>query len=180
MQSPKDKILQFWFEDIAPQQWFQASPEFDAQVKEEFEATYDAALSGAFVEWEHDADGVLALCILLDQFPRMMFRGSAKAFDADPKILVIVKKALHMGLDQVLSPIKRRFMYLPFMHSEHLNDQKKSVELFEAMKDEDPVGYKHALQHFELIEKFDRFPYRNAALGRTNTPDEDGYLNPPS
>lgn len=177
MKSEKEQILDFWFEEIPPQQWFQSTPELDAQVSEKFKTIYDLAMNDSFKEWEHDADGVLALCILLDQFPRMMFRGTTQAFASDSKILVIVKRALHMGLDQVLSPIKRRFMYLPYMHSEHLGDQKKSVELFEAMQDEDPTGHKHAVRHFDEIERFSRFPYRNEALGRESTPEEIEYLN---
>lgn len=177
MQDLKQRIVEFWFVETPSQYWFQSTPEIDQQVKDEFIEAYGDALNGKFESWEHDADGALALCILLDQFPRMMFRGQPKAFGTDKQALLIAKKAIHMGLDKILSVEKRRFLYIPFMHSENLGDQKRSVELFEAMKDEDPLGYKHALRHYEEIEKFSRFPYRNEALSRTSTPEEEAYLS---
>ena len=122
------------------------------------------------------SDGALALCILLDQMPRNMFRGMPKAFETDKKALVVAKFALSKGLDQVLSVQKRRFLYLPFEHSENINDQRRCVELFEKMKDDDPLGYDYALRHLKVIEEFGRFPHRNAILARDNTPEEEAYL----
>lgn len=176
MKDNRQNIISFWFDETQPQQWFQVNPEFDQVIKERFAETYELAASGVCDEWKKDAQGCLALCILLDQFPRNMFRGDKKAFATDNQALLVAKHAIHRGFDQILVPMKRRFLYMPFMHSEHLNDQKKSVELFETMQVEDPMGYEHALRHYREIERFDRFPYRNKALARDNTPEEDEYL----
>jgi uncharacterized protein (DUF924 family) len=125
---------------------------------------------------KNSSDGCLALCLLLDQFPRNMFRGSAKAYATDSKALVIAKYAISKGFDQVLIPIKRRFLYLPFEHSENLNDQRRCVELFETMKKYDPMGHDYALRHLKTIERFGRFPHRNIILNRMDTPEEQEYL----
>jgi len=105
-----------------------------------------------------------------------MFRDTPQAFVTDAQALLIAKYALSKGLDQVVAPGKRRFVYLPFEHSESLTDQKKSLELFEAMKAEDPLAYDYALRHYRLVEKYGRFPHRNPILGRDNTPEEDAYF----
>jgi uncharacterized protein (DUF924 family) len=176
MKDAKQAIIHFWFEETKPQQWFQINPEFDEEIKKRFLSQYDMAAKGLCDEWKKDADGCLALCILLDQFPRNMFRGQAKAFETDKQALLISKHAIHRGFDQILNPSKRRFIYMPFMHSENLNDQKRSVELFGNMQVEDPMGYEHALRHQREIERFGRFPYRNAVLNRSNSEEEDEYL----
>lgn len=179
MKNSQKDILNFWFEETKPQQWFQTNPEFDAQVTEEFSKAYEMAREGTFDEWKKDADGCLALCLLLDQFPRNMFRGTPQAFATDKQALLIAKHALSKGFDQVLSPVKRRFLYLPFEHSENLADQRRCVELFEKMKDDDPLGYDYALRHLKVIENYGRFPHRNKILGRDNTPEEEEYLAQP-
>lgn len=179
MRDTKEEIIEFWFEETAPQQWFQVSDIFDAQIIDHYLDTYEMARDGKLDEWAVDAEGCLALCLVLDQFPRNMFRHAAKAFATDAKALLIAKQALHKGFDQVLTPVKRRFLYLPFEHSENFQDQKKSVELFKTMQADDPLGYEYALRHMHVIEKFGRFPHRNKALGRTNTPEEDEYLSTP-
>lgn len=169
-------ILSFWFEETQPPQWFQVNPDFDAAILARFEDAYEKGALGIFDDWKTDSDGCLALVLLLDQFPRNMYRGTPKAFAADGKALVIAKFALSKGFDQVLAPIKRRFLYLPYEHSENLNDQRKSVELFEKMKKDDPLGYDYALRHLKVIESFGRFPHRNNILSRMNTPEEEEYL----
>lgn len=179
MKDLRKDILDFWFVETQPKQWFQVNEEFDQGVRERFFEPYEMAARGEFDEWQKNSDGALALCILLDQMPRNMFRGTPKAFATDNKALVIAKYAISKGLDQVLSPQKRRFLYLPFEHSENLNDQRRSVELFEKMKDDDPLGYDYALRHLKVIEKYDRFPHRNKILGRDNTPEEEEYLARP-
>ncbi|MCI5060290.1 MAG: DUF924 domain-containing protein [Alphaproteobacteria bacterium] len=179
MKDFQKEIIDFWFVETQPQQWFQVNAEFDARVKERFLDFYQNASQGTYDEWQKSADGALALCILLDQMPRNMFRGTPQAFETDKKALVIAKFALSKGLDQVLSPQKRRFLYLPFEHSENLNDQRRCVELFEKMKDDDPLGYDYALRHLKVIEEFGRFPHRNKILGRDNTPEEEAYLAQP-
>jgi uncharacterized protein (DUF924 family) len=177
MKDSKQDIVQFWFEEATPRQWFQVSPEFDQQIKDRFSTLYDMAAQGLCEEWKRDVQGCLALCLVLDQFPRNMFRGSAKAFATDKEALLLSKQAIHRGYDQVLPAIRRRFLYMPFMHSENLPDQRRSLELFGKMQAEDPLGYEHARRHCHEIERFHRFPYRNKVLGRENTPEEDEYLS---
>ena len=177
MNDTQKDILDFWFKETQPQQWFQKNPEYDELVKSNFLETYEIARQGALDEWKNDADGVLCLCLLLDQFPRNMFRDTPQAFATDAQALLIAKYALSKGLDQVISPEKRRFVYLPFEHSENLSDQKKSLELFETMKSDDPLSYDYAVRHYEVIEKYGRFPHRNKILGRANTPEEEEYLS---
>lgn len=179
MKDSQRDVLDFWFVETAPVQWFQKSDVFDDMIRDRFLPLYDMAKDGFCDGWAKDADGVLALCILLDQFPRNMFRNTAQAFETDGKILGIVRDAISKGLDQVLPQLKRRFVYLPFEHSEKLEDQKKSVALFETMQEEDPLGYEYAIRHLRIIEKFGRFPHRNAALGRKSTPEEVDYLSEP-
>ncbi len=173
-------ILDFWFEETQPKQWFQVNPDFDQEILEKFEEPYNMAASGDFADWKNSADGILAYCILLDQMPRNMFRGTPRAFMTDGKALIASKYALSKGLDQILSPQKRRFVYLPFEHSENMSDQRRSVELFEKMKEDDPLGYDYALRHRDVIDKYGRFPHRNKILGRTNTPEEEEYLAQPN
>lgn len=180
MRDTRQEVLKFWFEETAPAQWFQKNEAFDSEIRDRFHVTYDMAAKDLCADWARDADGVLALCLVLDQFPRNMFRGSAKAFATDEKALLIAKAAIHKGLDQLLSPIKRRFVYLPFEHSEVLADQKRSVQLFEAMKEADPMGHEYARRHYSVIERFGRFPHRNAILGRENTAEEIAYLAEPN
>ncbi len=175
----KQEILSFWFEETLPQQWFQKNDAFDEEIRTRFMVTYEMAKKDLCAEWTKNADGVLALCLVLDQFPRNMFRNSPKAFETDEKIKMIVMEALHKGFDMVLNPTKRRFMYMPFMHSENLNDQKRCVRLFETMKNDDPLSYEYAVKHMEVIEKFDRFPHRNEILGRESSEEELQYLSLP-
>jgi len=179
MRDTKRDILHFWFEETQPQQWFQKNPDFDALIRERFLVTYEMARDGLCDGWRDDAKGCLALCVLLDQFPRNMFRNRPEAFAADAKALLAAKHAISKGFDQILPVIERRFLYLPYEHSEDIADQHKAVALFEAMKDEDPLGYDYALRHLAVIEKFGRFPHRNAALGRDSTPGEEEYLAQP-
>ena len=179
MKNSAADVLTFWFEDTKTQQWFQVNPDFDAKIRDEFEDLYKAAREGLCEDWKNDPDGCLALCLVLDQFPRNMYRDTPQAFATDKQALLIAKHAISKGFDQVLKPIKRRFIYLPYEHSENINDQRTCVELFESMKDEDPLGYEYAVKHLRVIEKFNRFPHRNSILGRDNTSEEDEYLAQP-
>lgn len=179
MRDIKTEILYFWFEETQPQQWFQKNEDFDNLIRERFHSTYRLAVDGLCDLWRDDAQGCLALCIVLDQFPRNMFRGQPEAFAADPKALLVAKHAIARGFDQTLPATQRRFLYLPFEHSENLEDQKRCVELFHTLQAEDPLGYDYALRHQDVITRFGRFPHRNAVLGRKNTPQEDEYLAQP-
>jgi uncharacterized protein (DUF924 family) len=177
MRDTRHDVLTFWFEETQPAQWFQKNPEFDALVRTRFEPVYEDARAGKFEHWQSDADGALALCVIFDQFPRNMFRDTARSYATDDQALLVAKRAVHLGLDQVVVSVKRRFIYLPFEHSEKFADQKRSLELFTSLKKDDPISYEYAVRHYQVIERFGRFPHRNAILGRANTPEEDVYLS---
>ncbi|MCL4679360.1 MAG: DUF924 family protein [Alphaproteobacteria bacterium] len=176
MRDTKNEVLRFWFEESQPQQWFQVNEDFDREIRERFLLTCEMAADGLSRHWASDADGCLALCIVLDQFPRNIFRDSPMAYAFDEMALQVAREAIQKGFDQILPPLRRRFLYLPFMHSEKIEDQSRSVKLFESMKKDDPLGYEHALRHRAVIERFGRFPARNADLGRKDTPQERDYL----
>ncbi len=176
MRDTKQEILHFWFEQTQPPQWFQKNDEFDNLIRERFLPVYEMARDGLCDAWNTGAEGCLALCILLDQFPRNMFRDTPQAFATDAKALQLAAHAISKGFDQILPVSRRRFIYLPYEHSESLDDQRRAVELFGKMKKEDPLGYDYALRHLEVIETFGRFPHRNAALGRQSTPEENAWL----
>ncbi len=176
MKDTKQEILHFWFEEIAPQQWFHVDELFDRQVFELFQVIYGMAKDTLCDHWKQDAEGCVALCLLLDQFPRCMFRGKPESYDTDAKALLTAKYAVSKGYDQLLAPIQRHFIYKCYEHSENQNDQKKCVALFEQIKSDDPLGYEHALRQKDIIEKFGRFPRRNIILGRSNTPEEEAFL----
>ena len=176
-----DDILSFWFGDADPahqsdyrEAWFKADDGFDAAIAECFGAAVAVAAEGGHDDWSATAAGSLALCILLDQFPRNLHRGSGQAFATDGKALDIAKRAVAAGQDQQLSAVKRAFLYLPFEHSEDLDDQARSVDLFRALGNE--VQYRYAFEHYYVISRFGRFPTRNTALGRETTPEEAAFL----
>ncbi|MBX2835018.1 MAG: DUF924 domain-containing protein [Micavibrio sp.] len=176
MRNSQNEILHFWFEELEAQQWFQQSAAVDEMVRDRFSLTHEMASEGLSNHWADDADGALALIIVLDQFPRHMYRGTAKAFATDDKALLIAKSSVAKGFDQILEPVKRGFLYLPFQHSEELDDQKKSVQLFGAMAEQNPAGDMYAKRHLVPIEKFGRFPHRNAILGRQSSSEEVEFL----
>jgi uncharacterized protein (DUF924 family) len=179
MRDSRHEILHFWFAETEPAQWFQKNEAFDDEVRHRFLATYKMARDGMCDDWKQNAEGCLALILLLDQFPRNMFRDRPEAFATDGKALVVAKFTISRGYDQVLPFVQRRFVYLPFEHSENLADQKRSVQLFETMEDEDPLALEYARRHLKVIEQFGRFPHRNKILGRDNMPEEDEYLAQP-
>jgi len=180
-----DEILEFWFgtEDAEGRQtqsrWFTVDPEFDRLCTVMFLQRYEDAASGLLEDWREEPRSCLALLLLLDQFPRNMFRNAARAFAADAKAREIVSHAIRAGFDRALSPVERMFLYLPFEHSESLDDQFESVRLTRALAAEDPHSdaLKYAEQHLEIIQRFGRFPARNAALGRESTEQELDFLN---
>ena len=176
MKNSQQDVLRFWFEETAPVQWFQTSPQFDLEITKRFAGLYRMASNGLCDGWATNADGALTLIIILDQFSRNMFRGLPAAYAMDTKAIDIAAKAIDRGFDQIHPPQRRRFFYLPFMHSENLSDQIKSVSLFEKMKDIDPISFAHAQRHFQTIEAFGRFPHRNKIYDRENTPTEAKYL----
>ncbi|MES2729352.1 MAG: DUF924 family protein [Pseudomonadota bacterium] len=169
-------ILRFWFDDTAPTNWFQVNADFDATVTQRFSKAYEMGCDGVFDGWQTNADGALALIVLLDQFPRNMFRNTPAAFASDAQALSVARKAVQAGFDLIHPPIRRRFMYLPFEHSESLDDQNQSVALFSKMQFDDPLGYEYALRHRHVIQAFGRFPHRNAILGRESVAAEKEFL----
>lgn len=176
MKDSQREVLDFWFVETAPAQWFQKNDQFDTLVKSTFLTVYEMARQGLCESWMKDADGCLALCIVLDQFPRNMFRNTPRAYEADEQARQAAGHAIKKGFDQVLPPYKRRFIYLPFEHSESLDHQMLSLELFEKMQDDDPLGVTYAKRHLEIIRRFGRFPHRNSILGRPSTEAELAYL----
>ena len=171
--TPAD-VLAFWRE-AGPDKWFTKDEAFDADVRERFLSTYEAAAAGQLAAWEDTPEGALALCIVLDQFPRNMFRGSARTFAADEQARAVASQALKRGYDQDVPEAERGFFFLPFMHSEEIADQERCVALYRAAGDD--YGLKYAEQHADIIRRFGRFPHRNAVLGRETTPEELAFLD---
>ena len=172
-----DDVLAFWFSELEPQQWFTKSDETDAMITHRFAAQHHE-LSGAVIEdLTVDARTALAAIVVLDQFPRNMFRGSPRSFASDAKALGLAKLMVERGLDQELPDRERVFVYLPYEHSEDLADQDASVALISCLGDERYT--KFAEDHRKVIREFGRFPHRNVILGRVSTPDEAAFLAKP-
>ena len=166
-------IIAFWRE-VGPERWFKKHEDIDVEIRRRFLARYEQAAAGALTAWEQNAEGTLALLILLDQFPRNMFRGQARAFATDGLALSIASRGILNGFDSAFDDM-RTFFYLPFMHSEEMADQKKAIAFYRAYGNDD--GVKWAELHADIIRRFGRFPHRNGALGRTTTPDEQAFLD---
>jgi uncharacterized protein (DUF924 family) len=183
-----DEILGFWFERSPTESsqwkyrksWFSKDPSFDQEIHTRFLSVYEQAAAGKLDFWQETAAGALALVLVLDQFPRNLFRNQPQSFATDEKALAVTQGAIAREFDQVLSPVQRWFLYLPLMHSEDLADQNQCVELFDSLKDDPDVeSGTYAVRHRDVIEQFGRFPHRNRILGRTNTPEEAEFLKQP-
>lgn len=171
--SGPDAVVAFW-RDAGSERWFRKDAQFDADFRECFLAEHEAAARGELHAWANTADGALALLILLDQFPRNAFRGSARAFATDAQAREVATKAIAAGLDQQTDESLRNFFYLPYMHSEELADQDRALVLCTALG---PQSQHHAAQHRDIIVRFGRFPHRNAVLGRATTQAEQQFLD---
>jgi uncharacterized protein (DUF924 family) len=169
------EVLRFWFE-AHPKDWFVKNPDFDAEVRARFLALHEAAAAGQLAHWADDPRTCLALVIVLDQFPRNMFRGQARAFATDAQARAAARVILERGWNKAMSQPQQLFACLPFEHSESLADQVLCCEL---MKDFDAEQLRYAIRHREIIERFGRFPHRNAILGRESTPAELEFLKAP-
>jgi uncharacterized protein (DUF924 family) len=168
------EILSFW-RDAGPDRWFESDAAFDQTIRSKFLAIHEVAARGELSAWEDSADGSLALIILLDQFPRNMFRGSARAFATDPLARAVANRAIARGFDRAVEQSLRPFFYMPFMHSEILADQNRCVALFASLDDAGQSEY--ATAHRDIVAKFGRFPHRNAIVGRATTPAEQEFLD---
>jgi uncharacterized protein (DUF924 family) len=188
MNVKNQEILEFWFgkpgeaEYGKPRKvWFIKNPNFDQEVRSRFLPIYQQAAAGKLDGWKNSPQSCLALIILLDQFPRHLFRGQPQAFATDSQALSYAKHAVANGFDQEFLPIQRQFIYLPFEHSENLADQHQCIELFSTLKEypECLSGIDSAHRHFKVIERFGRFPHRNGILGRETTSEEAEFLKQP-
>ncbi|WP_339114242.1 DUF924 family protein [Thioclava sp. GXIMD2076] len=170
-------VLEFWFAPEHRESWFEKNELFDGLIRDRFGPLQAQATEGALAAWREKAESALALVILLDQFPRNMFRGTGHAFASDARAREVAGHALTQGFDaqvKALDPQAPAFFYLPFMHSEDLADQDRAVALYEAAEDENGLRFAHA--HRDIIARFGRFPHRNAALKRESTKEELAFL----
>jgi len=168
------EVVAFWREAGA-NRWFAKDEALDDEIRRRFLAASDAAIAGQLSAWEQTAEGALALLILVDQFPRNMFRGDARAFAGDALARSIAAGAIVRGFDSQVPAEMRAFFYVPFEHSENLADQQRGIALYKAAGDAD--GLKWAELHADIIRRFGRFPHRNPALGRVTTPEEQAFLD---
>jgi uncharacterized protein (DUF924 family) len=165
----QDEVLDFWF-GLAPEQWWKADSALDETIRDRFQALWEEQRENVPDAFLGSAGDALAALILFDQFPRNMLRGHADQFSTDPLALAVAKGAVEHGYDGEVPPARRAFFYMPFEHSERLEDQNQSLLLFTALGDENLLGY--AKRHHDVIARFGRFPHRNAILGRPLRPDE--------
>jgi uncharacterized protein (DUF924 family) len=173
------EVLEFWFRGQEPRkEWFQKDPAFDAEIRARFLGLHELAAAGALDHWREEPAGCLALILALDQFPRNLFRHpgpeAARAYATDAMALAAARYALDSGYDRAVPEVARTFFYLPFEHSENLADQERALQLFAGHP-----NHVWAVRHWEVVQRFGRFPHRNAALGRASTPAEIEYLSQP-
>lgn len=171
-------ILDFWFVDSTPEQWFSHNEAFDQIIQQRFTPVYGVACVGELFHWRHSAEGRLAEIIILDQFSRNLFRNDPRAFAQDPLALVLAQEAVSQRMDQKLHPTLRHFLYMPYMHSESKLIHEAGIRLFTALENENVLQY--AKLHKTIIDRFGRYPHRNAVLGRTSTPEEIEFLKQPN
>ena len=171
--APAD-VLAFWRE-AGKDKWYTKNEAFDAEVRQRFLGLWQQAAAGELASWEATDDGALALVIVLDQFPRNMFRGDARTFSTDANALDVASRAIARGADKRIDPDLVEFLYMPFMHSERLADQERCIALFQNGGRPDNVRF--AEIHADIIRRFGRFPHRNEVLGRTTTAEERAFLD---
>ena len=173
--SDSEDILNFWFYEVDRAQWFAEDPELDVQIRERFQPAYEEAVAGKLKAWENNPEGALALLLLLDQFPRRMFRGTSRAFDTDEMAVEIARDAIIKHFDDRIDKHYKLLFYLPFLNSENVGDQRLALfYIRERTKDSDWLTM--AEKNYETVQRFGRFPQRNPVLGRQPTPDEAVFL----
>jgi uncharacterized protein (DUF924 family) len=177
MESEYRAVIDFWFRELRPRQWFvEGGPSLDNAVKARFGPLVERARRGALDHWATSARGRLALILVLDQFPRHVFRGSKDAYASDLTAQALALDGLRAGMDEELALSERQFFYLPLMHSEDRDVQARSVERYTALRDEAQAILGFAVDHRDTVARFGRFPHRNEVLGRASTPEEQAFL----
>jgi uncharacterized protein (DUF924 family) len=186
---PSDSVLSFWFGGPSDPwfgsdrvEWFRPSKAFDDEVRERFGALHAKIAGGECADWLNEPANALAYVIVLDQFSRNLYRGDPRAFACDERAREATKASIDRGFDLHLSSVRRPFLYMPLMHSEALEDQELSVQLFDRLARERPESQylPYAARHREIIARFGRFPHRNAVIGRATTPEEEAFLQEPN
>lgn len=168
------EIIQFWFTECSSEDWFGAKPEFDQQLHDRFFDLHGKVAAGEAFGWRATALGRLAEILVLDQFSRQFYRGDARSFASDDMALALAQELVAQGLDADLDQNQKMFAYMPYMHSESLVIHDEAVRLFTALGSEDTLKFE--MMHKALLERFGRYPKRNAALGRKSTPEELDYI----
>lgn len=170
-------VINFWFNEIEPHQWWVKDDEFDQLIRDRFSTFHDRAIKCELFEWRNFPQGRLAEIIVLDQFSRNMFRGTSKAFSQDAMALTLSQEAVSRGIDLELEPSERSFLYLPFMHSESLVIHNQAEMLYRQLGNSSNLEFE--LKHKKIIERFGRYPHRNEILGRESTDEERAFLKEP-
>jgi uncharacterized protein (DUF924 family) len=176
MDATAQELLDFWIDEVGVEGWYRQDEALDATIRERWGALWETGRAGGLIAWTVAPKSCLALIILLDQFPRNMFRQDARAFASDARAIATAKDAILRGHDKRIPLPERQFFYLPLMHSEVQSNQDRSVRLFVMNFGRDDEQVRHARAHRDIIRRFGRFPYRNAALGRESTPEEVAFL----
>lgn len=170
-------ILDFWFKEITPAEWFGKNDDFDNLIRERFEALTESAAKSELYEWRETIEGRLAEIIVLDQFSRNLWRDTPKAFAQDPMAMALAQEAVQHPDYQKLPAIQRKFILMPYMHSESAKIHRQAVELFKALDDDYTFDYE--IRHKEIVDRFGRYPHRNHILGRESTAEEIEFLKQP-
>lgn len=168
------QVIDFWFEEIDPVMWFKKDDDFDSRLQVRFGELWHAAAAGELAHWRETIEGRLAEVIVLDQFSRNLFRGTPRAFSSDCMALVLAQEAIRSGDCEQLSREQRGFLYLPFMHSESAVIHRQALALYTELNNADQLEFE--LRHKAIIDRFGRYPHRNAILGRISTPEEEAFL----
>ena len=172
-----NEILNFWFDELSRKDWFRKDEALDSTIASRFGTIYHQLRSGVPPSWLDTPEGILAAILVLDQFPRNMFRSDARCFATDVEALALAKQAISEGMDVKLNPKQRAFVYMPFQHSEDPEDQVRAVGLFSMLGN--PLNLDFALRHKAIVDRFGRFPHRNFLLGRASSQDEEAFLAKP-
>lgn len=172
-----EEVLNFWFKEVETSAWWEKDAHFDELIRSRFLALHEKASNCELYEWRNCTEGRLAEVIVLDQFSRNIYRDTAQAFAQDALALALAQEAIHQAEDQKLPPIQRSFLYMPYMHSESLEIHNQAVTLFESLGNESNLQFE--IKHKEIIERFGRYPHRNAILNRQSTDEEIKFLTQP-